>query len=116
MAMLFKKPLLRNEKVGTSELLDHSTFEESHPGMQYTKPSKSFISDRLKSESQSIDSNATSKEPKGTIASPIAKTTSTLVPRSTRSSLPDYDVGDFADDKVVDKFSVVSGLGPPWLK
>ncbi|OAL43108.1 hypothetical protein IQ07DRAFT_650386 [Pyrenochaeta sp. DS3sAY3a] len=113
MTTLFSKPLHKNDKVGKSALVDAgSAVENDHDDSISTSrvPLWSRLvrptTDVNRIPKQNLDSNGSS----------ATMRTSTRPTRTTRSSMPKYDLDDVLETSTVEKFSRDVGLGPPWSK
>ena len=115
MIKLFKKPLLQNDKVDRSELVDYSMSVADHHNEQADAVSKTPLWDQLRVATRDSRTNTTSKRNDPMVAAPTTRT-SVRAARSTRSTLPSYDLEEPISEKQVEKFSIVVGLGTPWSR
>lgn len=113
MTTLFSKPLHKNDKVGRSALVDAgSAVDDNHDDSISTSRvplwsrSMRTTTDVNKAPQQNWDNDGSSAMMR-TPARPA---------RTTRSSMPKYDLDDVPETSRVEKFSRDVGLGPPWSR
>lgn len=114
MQKLFSKPLPRNDKVGTTPLVDDATPEVSQSTSSGLYSGFDWNRTRAASRSTNgIPQASGAKLPRTTIGTVRP---STRPARATRATAPMHDT-DFAPlSREVEKFSIESGLGPRWLR
>ncbi|KAH8732064.1 hypothetical protein GQ44DRAFT_722217 [Phaeosphaeriaceae sp. PMI808] len=109
MKRLLEKPLTRNEKVGTSHLVnDLNSNTEDHQELGTTSP-KNFMHNRMRLPSYNKNAASSSS------ALPASSRALARAGRSTRSSAPTHDVNEIEINNIeVEKYSIVHGLGTRW--
>ncbi|KAF2826682.1 hypothetical protein CC86DRAFT_455383 [Ophiobolus disseminans] len=105
MAALFLRPLHKNNKVGTSTLVDDSVSAVSDESPAVNWPSKTPLLDHVR---------GAGSNPAANINRGSASTTRSSA-RTTRSVAPLHDVEEIHQEPAVEKYSIVYGLGTPWL-
>ncbi|PSN74368.1 hypothetical protein BS50DRAFT_627702 [Corynespora cassiicola Philippines] len=118
MRRMFEKPLLHNDKVGSTPLVDDTT---STKNQQHLSPSNESSRLAVKStrmvdrmQADSPERQVSDKQRHENARSQISGT-SVRPTRTTRTSRPTYNL-DFEPEEKPEKFSVVHGLGKPWEK
>lgn len=118
MRRMFEKPLLHNDKVGSTPLVDDTT---STKNQQHLSPSNESSRLAVKStrmvdrmQADSPERQVSDKQRHENARSQISST-SVRPTRTTRTSRPTYNL-DFEPEEKPEKFSVVHGLGKPWEK
>jgi sentrin-specific protease 7 len=115
MATLFSKPIRNNDKVGkTSPIYNLEAVAEDEESTR-TRATKSPIWTQMKIDTRTRRPDASVHGQDESLAAaqmqPSARPT-----RSTRASAPTHDISDDEQGNEVEKYSVVSGLGPKWVK
>jgi sentrin-specific protease 7 len=116
MKTLFSKPLIKNDKVGTSPLVKDSNPVADGQHTEDHQSTKQPLWAQMKTGTQSPDlATATNVKNGETSIAPIARA-SARPARSTRSSAPSHDVSDVYTSREVEKYSINHGLGRRWLR
>ncbi|KAF1918651.1 hypothetical protein BDU57DRAFT_490162 [Ampelomyces quisqualis] len=112
---LFSNPLLRNDKVGASPLVNNAISAAHQPRTTRTY-NRSALRDQMKAAPGS--SSAMLEDSGATVPSTTfgAIRASTRPARSTRATASIFDVETAPVPQEVEKFSIDKGLGPPWLR
>ena len=105
MRALFKNPLHKNTKVGTSDLINGTSPVADGELLTENQPKKRSVIKVLQNRNATSLASTT---PSGTTQSSIRPT------RSTRASVPTHDVEDEEHSNSIEKYSEVIGLGKRW--
>lgn len=116
MATLFSKPLVKNNKVGTSDQVHEPETETHYHTEDDNKMPKIPLWNPLRFSTQNSNSNAITNRTVGPTTISTALGAPTRPIRSTRSSGPSDGLEAVTDDQEGGKFSVDVGLGTRWTK
>jgi sentrin-specific protease 7 len=116
MKMLFGKPLLKNNKVGTSPLAHNSPSMANDHEAKTDRVRDATLWTRLKDGAQALNPITSTMSNRESISAPAPRGLSSRVVRSTRASAPTHDVTDDHSGGEVEKYSVLKGLGKTWMK
>jgi sentrin-specific protease 7 len=116
MKLMFSKPLLKNNKVGTSPLLHNSPSLADEQEATTHRARDAPLWTRMRDCSQALNPTTSAMGSQESLSLPAPRGASARAVRSTRASAPMHDVADEHSGKEVEKYSVIEGLGPPWVK
>ena len=113
MDKLFKAALVRNDKIGTCELVADSPVEDHGEGSSAAWPSKTPLFDQFRPAVRNTRPMPVLDTNQNDFA---GVSTSTRLVRATRASAPVHDLAEIVQPNAVEKYSIVHGLGRKWLR
>jgi sentrin-specific protease 7 len=116
MKTLFSKPLAKNNKVGTSPLLHNSPSLVDEQEAMTHRARDAPLWAQMSDCSQALNSTTSALSSQEPLSVPAPRGTSARAVRSTRASAPMQDIADEHIGKEVEKYSVLEGLGQPWVR
>jgi sentrin-specific protease 7 len=114
MKVLFDKPLVRNNKVGTLPLITNENLVVDEAEATHTGSKDQPLWSRMKSGAQSRNLSTSNSEKTGSPMQAGVTQASARPTRAARASAPVHDTNEGLDDPTVEKHSVIHGLGKPW--
>lgn len=114
MVKLFSKPLQKNDKIGKSELVATTGLAEDDRNDKKKSTSRVPLWSQMARRASHANEPVEENQDMNIFSAPTRSSTRPV--RTTRSSLPKYDLDDGLEKPRVEKFSEVIGLGPPWSK
>lgn len=113
-AELFKRPLKKNDKIGTTPMVIDEVTAEQANSEQHRTPRGGLLAELTNSVR---DEGGTSTWNRNSLKQPPTSTRAQTRPvRNTRATAPLYDEEMPAETKKVFKYSQIEGLGEPWDK
>lgn len=116
MKLMFKRPLNKNGKVGTSPLVPEVFSAEGSTRSTRAQADEASLRGKSKGGTQRTSPPAAGRGHIESLDATVHTRTSTRPTRATRATAPTYDSYDTNQGNEVEKYSEVQGLGTPWVK